>query len=468
MQTNKTAKTRDIAARSGTVTKDPNHILKMGIWLYFYLWIFEGALRKWFLPQLSMPLLIVRDPIVLWLIFLAYQRGLFKPNFYLTAIVALGVLSFGAAMFMGHGDKWVAIYGARTMLLYFPMMFVIGNVFNQADVLKMGKVLLWIAIPMTVLLVLQFYSPQTAWVNRGVGGDEEGAGFGGALGYFRPPGTFSFTNGTTCFYSILAPFIIYYWLTPKKLNKYILLLATGALLVAIPTSISRGLFLQVGVSVVFMLIAISRNPKYFGKVFIATVLVVVAFALFSNVGFFQTATEAFTSRFENANESEGGLVEGTIGNRFFGALIKAISFSTGSMVGMGVGSGTPLGALLLKDDTVARTADFEWLREIGEMGVMGLGLIMLRVGLTLKIAVASYHKLKKDDMLPWLLFSIGALVISQGQLHQPTILGFCALVGGLCMASFKSTVTKKTIVRKKKTGPVKQFSPDNLATRNPV
>ena len=34
------------------------------IWLYFWLLLLEGALRKWVLPQLSNPLLIIRDPVV--------------------------------------------------------------------------------------------------------------------------------------------------------------------------------------------------------------------------------------------------------------------------------------------------------------------------------------------------------------------------------------------------------------------
>ena len=101
--------------------KDPNHILKVGIWVYFFLWIFEGALRKWFLPALSMPLLIVRDPIVLWLIILASRRGLLKFNIYMAGMVFLGFVSLFTAVFLGHGDIAVAIYGARTLLLYFPM-----------------------------------------------------------------------------------------------------------------------------------------------------------------------------------------------------------------------------------------------------------------------------------------------------------------------------------------------------------
>ncbi len=38
-------------------------LLKKLFWAYFLLLIFEGALRKWILPQFSAPLLLVRDPI---------------------------------------------------------------------------------------------------------------------------------------------------------------------------------------------------------------------------------------------------------------------------------------------------------------------------------------------------------------------------------------------------------------------
>lgn len=440
-----------LGTNARTARPDPNHKLKVLIWVYFFLWIFDGALRKWFLPALSMPLLLVRDPIVLWLLILAFKRELLKLNFYLTGMLILGVISFIAAVTVGHGDTSVASYGARTMLLYFPMIFVIGRIFSLEDVIKMGRMLLIIAIPMTLLLVLQFYSPQSAWVNRGVGGDEGGAGFGGALDYFRPPGTFSFTNGTTCFYSLLAPFLIYFWLHQQKVNRLILLAASGALIIAIPISLSRGLLLQVAVSLIFLMIATMRQPKHVGKVFLAIIVIVLTIAVFNKASFFQRATEAFTSRFEDANEAEGGLAEGVLGDRFLGALIKAVTGSADqSVFGVGVGSGTSLGAKILNDDRVLMMADFEWMREIGELGLMGLLVIGLRVGLALKIALYSYRKMMKSEIMPWLLMSVGILIVTQGQWHQPTALGFFSLIGGLWVASLKSAPLMPKVKGQKK------------------
>ena len=452
-----------------TVPADPNALLKKLVWLYILLWIFEGALRKWVVPALSMPLLVVRDPIVLWLLILVTQRKLIPGSIYYGGMIFLGIMSLFTAILIGHGDLYTAIYGARTMFLYFPMIFVIGYVFNLEDVKKVGKFLLVLSIPMTVILFLQFYSPQSAWINKGVGGDEDGAGFGGALGYFRPPGTFSFTNGTTYFYSLLAPFLVYFWLNPKNVNRKILILATGALIMAIPLSISRALFLQVAVTIIFLVFAISNKPKYVGKTILAIFLVIVSLFAFQGIGSFRTATEAFTSRFEGANESEGGLVEGVLGERFLGKLVKAVTGSGESVFGYGVGSGTPLGAKLLKTDIISSAADFEWIREIGELGLMGLLVIGLRVGLTLKLTLLSFRALKKDNLLPWLLTSVGSLVVLQGQWHQPTALGFCALVGGLWLGSLRRPrINKSKTNTLKKSPPSQQLQTTGNLIPNPT
>ena len=50
-------------------------LIKKLIWAYFLLLLFEGALRKWFLPGLSQGLLIIRDPIVIWIYYLCHSQG---------------------------------------------------------------------------------------------------------------------------------------------------------------------------------------------------------------------------------------------------------------------------------------------------------------------------------------------------------------------------------------------------------
>ena len=64
---------------SRAVATDYAFIKKL-IWAYFLLLLFEGALRKWFLPGLSQGLLIIRDPLVIWIYYLCYAQGVFPLN----------------------------------------------------------------------------------------------------------------------------------------------------------------------------------------------------------------------------------------------------------------------------------------------------------------------------------------------------------------------------------------------------
>jgi hypothetical protein len=416
-----------------------DQLLKRGIWIYFFLLIFEGALRKWFLPFLATPLLVVRDPLAIWLLVMTWKRGLLPENAYLTTTVVVAIISIFTAVLLGHGNLAVAIFGARILLIQFPLMFVIGRVFSRADVVKIGIALLWIAIPMTILIALQFYSPQSAWVNRGVGGDTEGAGFnGGALGYMRPPGTFSFTNGVGNFYSLVAPFILYFWFNRKGVSLLLLAAATASLLAVIPLSISRSLLFQVGVSVVFLLLATARQPKYIGSVLVAAVVVIFSVALLSQAAFFQTAVEVFTVRFENASGFEGGL-QGTLGDRYLGELLLPFKQAARQpFFGYGIGMGTNVGSMLLTGDVNFLISEGEWGRLIGEMGpLLGILIILVRLKLCLKLALASYQKLAQHDLLPWLILSFALLIIPQGQWAQPTTLGFSTMVGGLLIASLR-------------------------------
>lgn len=433
-------------AAANYTDQEPSYIkiIKKGIWLYYLLLIFEGALRKWVLPGLATPLLIVRDPVAFVLILYGTRHNLLKLNGYLMAVTVIGVLSFILAMLVGHGNLAVALYGTRILLLHFPLIFLIQKVFTEKDVTKLGIVTLWIAIPMAILIAMQFYSPQTAWVNRGIGGDEEGAGFSGALGFFRPPGTFSFTNGNTLFFGFVAVFVFYFWLTPGKINKLILIGASIGLLMSIPLSISRGLFFQIGITVIFSAIVILKKPKYIGQVLFTAFALILIFVVLSKASFFQIATGAFTSRFEVANKSEGG-VESVLLDRYLGGLWSALSLSFDKpFFGIGIGAGTNVGSNLLTGQQQFLGGEGEWGRLVAELGpILGIIIIFIRMGMSVEVAVGSYKHLVKGDILPWMLLSFGLLTLPQGGWAQPTSLGFCTITGGLMFASLNKSMPYK-------------------------
>jgi len=418
--------------------------IKNGIWVYFFLLIFEGALRKWVLPGLASPLLVVRDPVAIWLIYLSWKRGLFPSTIYLQGMIVIGLISVYTAFFVGHGNIVVALYGGRIFLVHFPLIFIIGRVFDREDILKMGKVMLYISVPMAILISKQFYSPQSAWVNRGLANDLAGAGFAGSGDFKRPPGTFSFMSGNVSFFGLLAPFLLYYWFNLKKINMWLLLAASGAMLIAIPFSISRALFFQFSLTIIFAVIASMKKPENFNKVLVALIAGLVGFVVLSQTKFFNTATGAFTDRFTSAETQEGGLVKGTIGNRFFGGMLGDLSKSFDQPFwGYGVGMGTNVGSVLLSGSRTFLIAEGEWGRQLGELGpLMGILVILLRVGLTIKLGMASLRKMVAGDLLPWLLFSFAIQNLPLGAWAQPTSLGFCMIIGGLLIASLKGEDVK--------------------------
>ena len=413
-------------------------LLKTGIYTYFLLLIFEGALRKWFLPGLSAPLLIIRDPLAIWIIVLAFKKNILSESPYLITMVVIAVIGIVTSLIFGHGNLAVVIFGARILLLHFPLIFIMGNILDRNDVLKIGELTLWLSIPMIIIITLQFFSPQSAWINRGVGGDLDGAGFSGALGYFRPPGTFSFTNGNTLFFGFLSSFIFYYWFSKAKINRYLLFFATIALIASIPLSISRGLFFTVGVSLFFGLIAILfYNSQSTTKIIFSIISIGLLLILLGQTPLLETPMKAFLSRFDAASNIEGGL-EGTLVDRYLGDLIRPFSVDPNfPFWGYGMGMGTNVGSVLLTGERNFLIAEGEWGRLIGEMGLLlGTAAIFVRLFLCLKMTLQSYKLLKKGIMLPWFILSFGLLNIPQGQWAQPTALGFAIISGGLILASF--------------------------------
>jgi len=416
---------------------DPVQMIKLGIWLYLILYIFEGGLRKWILPGLAAPLLIIRDPVALWILVTAYRHRMFPNDWYVGVANFIALVGVFTALSFGHGNLFVAIYGARTIFLHFPLMFLIGRMFTRKDVEQMGRVILWIALPMALLIAMQFFSPQSALVNRGVGGDMEGAGFSGSGDFYRPSGTFSFTSGLVQYFSIVAVFVLYFFIRSERISKFLMIGSAAALLIAIPLSISRSLFFNFIIELMMLVMAVSFKTRHFKKMFTLVAIGMIALLVLSQTEFFQVSTAAFTDRFETANEVEGG-IESVFLDRFLGGMLHALSESADrDFFGLGIGMGSNVGAQLLYGNAkVFLISEEEWGRIIGELGpLFGLLLIFLRVHFASNMAGKAFSSLRKENFLPWMLLGVAFLILLQGQWANSTSLGFSTLIGGMLMGA---------------------------------
>lgn len=419
---------------------------KYALWVYIILLIIEGGLRKWFLPSLATPLLVIRDPIAIWLVIVGLQKG-WLDFLYVKAMMVVCTLSFVLSLLFGHHNLLVALFGWRIYFFHFPLIFIIGQMLTRDDILRICRFFLYVSIPMTVLIVVQFYSPPTAWVNIGIGG-EGTAGGAGAMNYMRPPGTFSFPSGFSCFQGIVGCILFYYLIANNTLEKkqrffnWLLLMMLACYLIAIPTSISRTIFFQTIVFVMFLVLVGLFKPNMRFKIVKFLSLGVAAMVLLAVSGVLETNTAAFAARFEHASKVEGGL-EGTLGGRYLGGFLEALINVDVPICGYGIGIGTNAGAKLMGGDmySFGFNGEVEWQRIVGESGfILGLCIIGIRLLFSLNLLKKSYDRLtRQSDVLPWMLSAGMILSLPQGQWSVPTNLGFCILLGGLTLAAIRTS-----------------------------
>lgn len=414
-------------------------ILKGLLWAFLFLLLFEGALRKWILPSLATPLLIVRDPITLLIYVIALQSRRFPSrNNFIAGATILAIFSFLFSLFSDQSNLWVTLYGIRINYLYIPLIFIIPKILNKEDVEQMGKFLVYCSFGMTVIVALQFISPQTAWINKKVGGILA-LGITGAEGRFRPEGTFSFITGIAAFYPLVTVFL-FNSLINKKIPILIIAGSGAATLIAITFSMSRlnaiscGLVALTGVFVLTRSgIRLTLVTRVIG---IATLLAV----LIPFTPFLEEGISAFSRRWEiSTGEGVKGFKE-NIADRYTDEIINPIlNISQAPFLGKGIGTGSNVGAQILTGKRDFLLGEGEWLKIVMELGIpLGLAYIAFRIGLTWHLLKIALRSLKQKNMLPLLLFSATAPLILNGQWGPPTILGFSILDAGLILGATRT------------------------------
>ncbi|MBP3470768.1 MAG: hypothetical protein J6K41_00825 [Paraprevotella sp.] len=409
------------------------------VWAYLLLFIFEGALRKWIAPGLSTPLLMARTPIVIYMGYIAYKRN-WMNNPYAKGLMVMSSICFFTALLFGHHNLFIAAFGWHDYFLHFPFIVIAAKILNREDVIKMGRCILYISVPMTLLIIQQFYSPQSAWVNIGVGG-EGSSGFGGAMGYYRPSGTFAFTSGYTAFESLVCAFLIFYFMEnsnlPKQLRikKVWLYVIAFCYLLCLPYSMSRSMVFTTVLIFAFVFLCSTRNMKSLKKIIIATIALAFVMVIVLQSGFLGDSVAAITERFDQASRVEGGL-EGTIGDRYIGGFFKSL-FMDVPIFGYGLGIGTNVGAKYINGDMFTLfNAESGFGLTIGETGVLlGLFFIYFRFAWAFKLFVKGLRQ--RNNTLAMCLLPSMCLTLSTGGIGAVPMMGYLVCVSFLGSAALK-------------------------------
>ncbi|HEY1583100.1 MAG TPA: hypothetical protein VGF73_08380 [Chthoniobacterales bacterium] len=409
------------------------------LWLYLWLLVFEGAFRKWIVPQLSAPLLLVRDPVAILIYILALRARVFPHNAWIVIleIIALASWATGIIVLLPYFPIQTIIfvtgYGVRSNFLHLPLIFIIPAVFNLEDVKRIGWWTIVGMIPMALLMAMQFAASPDSILNIAAGGEGTQMQAGG--GKIRPPGVFSFISGTVYYASAAAAFLLHAVLERLPYQTWLLYGSGGALILALGVSGSRSAVLAVVVVVASLGVILLVRPTLVDKFGRHLFLAVMLLWAMSYLPIFRQGIGILSDRFtESADEISvvGGLVDRTLGGFTEGLMVV----NRVPLGGYGLGVGTSGGASFLTGQASFLLAENEWSRILLESGpILGLAFLIWRCAITFKIGIFSIRQVRVGNTMPLFLFSAGLFVVLQGPFGQPTSLGFAVVFAGLCLAA---------------------------------
>jgi len=422
-------------------------------WAFIFSCLFSAVFRRWITPWLSQPLAVSCDAVAV--IGIAYCYNRISVSLINVIGILIGVTCVSSAMTFGHHDLFVAIMGANIYFWFTPFTLNVSMDLDKKIALKAGKLMIYMLIPVVASTIWQFLTPQSSFINRGIGGSEEGVGFGaGEFGIARPAGIFSFTAALTDYYAICLSFLLYFLFTEDdvmcKREKLFFALSVIVYLISIPISISRTHLVQslyvLGYCLIFG-ISGKKRIAMIGKFVLASLAIVCICAITRPLYWNTPFVQAFASRLTEANAVEGGLGN-SMYNRTFGYAMRALE--GGTIWGGGIGAYTNLGFNRLYggfdhfNEIVADSTEMEWGRLVSECGVI-LGLIAIAFRITFAvylIRVAAKAKRYGND-LPMYLSSFCVYGLAIMQLKTSYNIAFLFMGIMLLLASANGDVISK-------------------------
>ncbi len=412
------------------------------VYIYFFLLIFEGALRKWVFPSLSAPLLVIRDPVLLAIYYIALQRGVWPWNGWMTATAALGAASVMASLAVGCPLE-ITLFGFRADFWQIPLIFLMPSILDGEEVRKIGRWMLLLMPPMTVLALLQFRAGPSHWLNATTGGyvSPQSTQLYAAAGRVRPSGTFSFVTGMVSFLALGSAFVFEGFLEgAARMRVWV---AMAAMVLALGVSGSRSAILFVAIVAAAAALMCVENPGRLRRIVMPSAAAVLAYAVLHALADFREGLDVNRGRFDSA----GGLRQGIV-YRWFGDFVSAWDCEkSAEWLGAGLGLGTSVGAGFATGTRQFLLAEGEWARVILESGpVLGAAYIILRLSIAFHLLSRAVRALReRGDALPGLLLAAGIVDLTTGQWGQATISGFAVFTAGLCLASSAEPAHREVI-----------------------
>jgi len=401
----------------------------------FLIIVLEGAVRKWVSSAATLPLLLARDLLAIYVIAYALRNGsLQRQKGIAQALVAWSclVIAWGLLQLVaGESSPTVLLIGLRFWLLYIWFGVAAAATMNEADYRAAMRVAVWTLLLMAPLVVMQHFAPPGARINSQIDGDE-GDVFLVIADVVRTTGTFSFTAGFTTYLALMSPLVFAVAGARKRTSRQRLFGAAlfAAFVVTSMVSGSRAAVILAGLMVLAFFVGrlgLARGRARTGAlVGVIGGLVLLGLLLYA----FSGAIAITGQRFQEASEVED------FWERLLTVFIgQSVAFDQFTWLGYGIGLGSNLATYTRTGSTGAfALAEVEASRILLEGGLIGYVFTAFKVAV---IAIGVRKSLKLSSrlhsaypILLWLVVSLAILTWSAiGQLTAHGLLGIMLAFG---------------------------------------
>ena len=431
------------------------------ILLIYLLAIFEGSLRKYVAPQFGQYIFFIRDPFLIYAYVLATRHALWPSNnpfLQLSVVMCFGGVLLLAMQFAsgGHSDPRLVlgIHGWRSYFFYAPLAFLVGAQFRAADLARFAKITLLLALPIALLVGLQFFSPMSSPINVGIADEKElqFQGMGLDAKHIRPTGPFTSTAGLQQFVVTACGFLLALLLIPpsqRPLRLVTLMASAAAVLSCVALSGSRGTLLQCVLTGLFAMAVgfVGRGTALKARaIALPAALGALAVTLYPIV--FPTGFAAFMNRWNSASVNEAHIEGGVLGRTLYG-LIDFVRLLEGTpMLGYGLGYGSNASIQMRATVDGVRPGEFvetDFARHMVDLGpLLGLMYIAFRVALLIWLMRLVFNTTRRvSDPLPMLLFGYAGYNLLAGQITgNGSINVYGWLFVGLCIAACNAALKR--------------------------
>ena len=409
----------------------------------FVITTLEGAVRKWVWPGATIPLLVLRDALVLWALMQGTLHGGFSAMRNVFAVLICWSVMVAAwaslQLLNGLGTVVVAVIGIRAWLLYLWFAVLCARLLTAHSIQRLLWFAAYLVVPMAALGTLQHFLPIAHILNRQADSNAVESIFTVADGIVRVTGTFSFTAGYVSFLSFVTPIILAIFAgelgaagRPKARFSVCV-----AFFIGVVVSGSRGAFIGTGIMLAALVMGmLMLRRRVVRSLFLVVGAMAFAYGIANVV--FERAIGATQGRFESASQ-----VESLMG-RILSSSGEESSWDQIVTLGQGIGMGNNAAGFFLNGSRDFLVGEAETDKMLGEAGFLGAIFTLLKWLVGVRVAWSAFGSIKKSGtLLPWLMsVSVAILLLAGNLTSQLTAHAYGWLAIALALALNRTTRTE--------------------------